>query len=61
MIAEVQDHLGQIDRDRILIADRLNDAISERDALRAEVYAIQKTISWRVTAPLRKVRALLQR
>jgi len=61
MIAEVQDHLGQIDRDRMLVADRLNDAMSERDALRAEVYAIQKTISWRVTAPLRKVRALLQR
>ena len=61
MIAEVQDHLGQIDRDRMLVADRLNEALSELDALRVEAYAIQKTISWRVTAPLRKVRALLQR
>ena len=61
MIAEVQDHLGQIDRDRMLVADRLNEALSERDALRGEVYAMQKTISWRVTVPLRKVRALLRR
>ncbi len=61
MIAEVQDHLGQIDRDRMLVAGRLNEALSERDALRDEVYAMQKTISWRVTAPLRKVRALLRR
>ena len=61
IVAAVEDHLGQIDRDRLLLADRLETAVSERAILRAEIDALQRTISWRVTAPLRKVRTLLRR
>ena len=61
IIDEVQDHLGQIDRDRMLVAGRLKEALQERDALRTEIDLIQQTISWRITAPLRKVRAFLRR
>jgi FkbM family methyltransferase len=68
IITEINDHLGQIDRDRMLVAGRLDEALSERNdlqvesaALRAEIDALHRTASWRITAPLRRVRSFLRR
>jgi hypothetical protein len=68
IITEIKDHLGQIDRDRMLVAGRLDEALSERNdlrvesaALRAEIDALHRTLSWRITAPLRRVRSFLRR
>ena len=61
IIAEIKDHLGQVEDDRRVVAGRLQTALSERDALRAEIDTLQKTLSWRITAPLRSVRSFLRR
>ena len=56
IIARIEEHLGQIDRDRMQLAGRLQTALAEADDRRAELEAMQQTLSWRITAPLRWVR-----
>lgn len=63
IIARIEDHLGQIDCDRMQLAGRLElaeieatDLRAEATELRAEIDLIHQTLSWRITAPLRWVR-----
>ena len=60
IMVRLEDHLRQIDRDRHVLAGRLDTALAERAQFRAELDALQNSLAWRFTAPLRWIRRLLR-
>jgi hypothetical protein len=57
----LRQHGAELRRDLGIMAARLDATLAERDALRDEIAALRDSTSWRVTAPMRRVKMGLSR
>lgn len=59
--AALMDRFGSMTDERHRLEDRIDELCAERDRFATELELTRRTLSWRITAPLRKVRRASRR